>query len=43
MNSAIVAPTVALIAAYLKPTKHWGKAAGKRIVKKVFNLLAPVD
>ena len=25
MNSAIVAPTVALIAAYLNPTKHWGQ------------------
>ena len=26
MNSAMAAPTVALMAAYLMPTKHWGRA-----------------
>src|SRR5436190_24265468 len=42
MNSAIVAPTVALIAAYLKPTKHCGRAAGKRNFKNARHGLAPV-
>src|SRR5687768_281357 len=42
MNSAIVAPTVALMAAYLKPTKHCGMAAGRRTLKKARKGLAPV-
>src|ERR1700736_3861335 len=43
MNSAMVAPTVALIAAYLKPTKHCGIAAGKRTFRKVRSGEAPVE
>src|SRR4029079_16906387 len=43
MNSAIAAPTVALMAAYLKPTKHCGMAAGKRTLMKVRHTPAPVD
>src|SRR6056297_3074769 len=43
MNSAIAAPTVALIAAYLNPTKHCGSAAGSRTLKKVRQTPAPVE
>src|SRR6476661_2092862 len=43
MNSAIVAPTVALMAAYLKPTKHCGSAAGRRTFRKARRGPAPVD
>ena len=43
MNSAMVAPTVALIAAYLKPTKHCGSAAGSRTLKKARIGPAPVE
>src|SRR5690348_9334608 len=43
MNSAIVAPTVALSAAYLKPTKHCGIAAGSRTFQKTRLQLAPVE
>ena len=43
MNSAMVAPTVALSAAYLNPTKHWGSAAGRRTFQKTLNASAPVD
>ena len=42
MNSAIVAPTVALMAAYLNPTKHWGKAEGILILTNIFKIEAPV-
>src|SRR5580700_4867395 len=43
MNSAMVAPTVAFTAAYLKPTKHCGSAAGKRTFQKVRHGPAPVE
>src|SRR5437763_11978654 len=43
MNSAMAAPTVALIAAYLKPTKHCGSAAGSRTLTNVRHALAPVE
>src|SRR5258708_25693780 len=43
MNSAMVAPTVALMAAYLNPTKHCGIAAGNRTFRKVRSAEAPVD
>src|SRR5262245_33178436 len=43
MNSAMAAPTVALIAAYLKPTKHCGIAAGSRTLIKVRQAPAPVE
>src|SRR5437588_270652 len=42
MNSAIAAPTVALMTAYLKPTKHCGMAAGQRTLRKARIGLAPV-
>src|SRR5512147_2542570 len=43
MYSAMVAPTVALSAAYLKPTKHCGKAAGRRTLRNTLNQPAPVE
>src|SRR5581483_4843773 len=43
MNSAMVAPTVALMAAYLKPTKHCGSAAGNLTFRKVRGAEAPVE
>src|SRR5260370_35868415 len=43
MNWAVVAPPVALMAAYLKPTKICGSAAGNRTLVKVRQALAPVE
>src|SRR5262245_6269118 len=43
MNSAMVAPTVALSAAYLNPTKHCGSAAGRRTFQNTLSGSAPVE